>query len=185
LPQKPHEQLLTNTPPCSIECNIIDRSDSGYCLKWEHSHSSQLKTNELIGVLEDNDSEHSHWTIAVIRWIKTTDATHKLIGIETLSLNAIPISLQPENNISDASPTKGLFISKILKNQSPFVIITPKLSFKPKEQSQITTQEKSYTARFTQDLALSPLYAFWEVELDEAQPPNNPIAHTIHPPHNS
>jgi len=185
LPQELQDQQIANATPCSIECSIIDRSDSGYCLKWEHCHSGQLKIDELIGVLDESDSEYIHWTIAVIRWIQNTDSDHKLIGIETLSLNAIPIYLQQtEQNINHTSPEKGLFISKILNSQTPFIIITPKFSCKPEEHSQVTTQGKSYSAHFVQDLSLSPLYAFWEVELDDGPTENQPITQFNQPPQN-
>tara|TARA_R110002110_G_scaffold400317_1_gene616596 strand:- start:11106 stop:12833 length:1728 start_codon:yes stop_codon:yes gene_type:complete len=166
LPQDLQEQQLTKATPSTIQCDIIDRSENGYCLKWEYKHGHQLKTNELIGVLQDGDPENITWKIAIVRWVKETDATHKLIGLETLARQVSPIYLQPREK--QKTQTNALFVSDILNKNIPFMIITPKLIYAAEDSLEVVALEQNYEARLIQDLELSPLYAIWEAEIDGA-----------------
>ena len=70
------------------DCEILDTSPSGYCVRWMTPLPNQLQTGELLAIRERDDAR---WCIAVSRWIRHSEQ-ETLMGIELLAPKAIPIA---------------------------------------------------------------------------------------------
>ncbi|MCS5707539.1 hypothetical protein CC99x_001330 [Candidatus Berkiella cookevillensis] len=150
--------------PTLLNCSMVDKSDSGYCIKWAQNKAGQLQVGELVGILEQNENHASTWQIAIIRWVQITDFDYILFGVEVLSRKATAVEIL----IRDQSSLDALFITP--DANSPYntqVLITPTLRFKAADQLQLKSEDTLYPCQLNLNLGLSPCYAFWEIDFLE------------------
>ncbi|MGE4349453.1 MAG: hypothetical protein AB7D28_06785 [Candidatus Berkiella sp.] len=150
--------------PTLLNCSIVDKSESGYCIKWAQNKSGQLQVGEIISILDQNENHTATWQIAIIRWVQITDFDYALFGVEVLSRKAMAIEICAQ----DQSPLEALFITP--SANSPYntpVLITPTLRFKATNQIQLKSEDTLYPCQLNLNLGLSSCYAFWEIDFLE------------------
>ncbi len=106
---------------------IVDTSPGGYCVRWSGVSVSHLQTGELVVLREDGERQ---WSIAVIRWIRTTADKVTLVGIELLGPRAIPVGariIQTKGGPTDYM--RALLMPAIEAIGQPALLITPTIPF--------------------------------------------------------
>lgn len=68
-------------------CETVNVSPGGYCLAWQGDSPAQLRTGELVGILEERTRE---WAVGVLRWVKQMTNQGAQFGVELLAPKALP-----------------------------------------------------------------------------------------------
>jgi hypothetical protein len=140
-----------------FECELINQSNRGYCLKWLEEIPLQLQSGEIIGLIAKNDSAEQILSIGTIRWIKHEENNVLLIGVELLSLDALPIKARLTETTSQyAVPT--LVFPENLEKHKPMTIVTPPLPFKTGNEIEIEYENQTYTANLQKNYSDTPSY---------------------------
>ncbi len=116
------------------DCEILDTSPSGYCVRWMTPLPNQLQTGELLAIRERDDAR---WCIAVSRWIRHSDQ-ETLMGIELLAPKAIPIAvrmLQKRGNNTDYH--RAVLLPALEAIGQPAMLITPRLPYNESQKVQL------------------------------------------------
>lgn len=90
LSTKTYEQRFNAEITRIYETHIVNRSDSGFCLKWQTHPPKHLRTGEFILVRENKNEP---WTGAIIRWMKNNHEQSIDFGVECLSSRMSPLAV--------------------------------------------------------------------------------------------
>jgi|GEM_PF-94572 len=66
----------------TYECEIINMSIGGYCIRWTGAAPTVLRSGEVIAVRERGSS---HWSVGLIRWVQQQLSSGAEFGVEILS----------------------------------------------------------------------------------------------------
>lgn len=168
LPQKHAEQHLVKSKPKLYDFEVIDASESGFCFKCASQHYSILKVNKIISVLSDENPNETIWRLGVIRWVQHTDSNHKLMGVEILAekIEAIKLKQDDKSKASSDETIEALYITELSDIEAEHLIVTKKLAVKPGSTYKLIAEDQALSCKFETDCDQSPLYAFWQVTLE-------------------
>lgn len=122
----------------SYQCNIVDTSPGGYCIGWMEGIPSQIRTGEIIGIKEPNQST---WAIAVIRWVTQAGKQKAKLGIELLSPEAKPCGSKViQKTGQDTDYLRALKLPAIKAIDQPASLLMPNISFRPNTKIVINQQ---------------------------------------------
>ncbi|KAF7276173.1 hypothetical protein GWI33_010851 [Rhynchophorus ferrugineus] len=96
LMSKIHEQRFNAEISKTYTTQIVNRSELGFCLRWQNHPPKHLRTGEFILVQE---IDNKLWTGALIRWMKHNQDQSIDFGIELLSAKMCPVAIYaPKQN---------------------------------------------------------------------------------------
>lgn len=139
--------------------NVVDESDTGYCIAWPENFPKNLQTGDILGIFHD-DPEKKHWEICVIRWIKQDHNAQITLGLQRLSLDSMAATAQPTKT-QIAKPIPVLLLPK--EEHKPVTLITPLLPFKTGQEIEINFDEKTYLAELKYTREETPGYQEFEL----------------------
>jgi len=137
-PMKSHEDDATPTPngqlgnpqitPAPPEenhevhnCQLINESASGYCVRWDNNKKTKTIVGSLVGVSSRKDD----WNIGVIRWLKSPEKTPMYLGIELLSPTAYAIGSRSLSRRGDNGEyTRALLLPERQSSEQSQTLIT-------------------------------------------------------------
>ena len=129
-----------------FDTQAIDTSPGGYCIRWNGSIPTNLRTGELISL---RDATDPRWCVAVIRWIRQDDET--TMGIELLAPRAIPVAsrvIQKRGGPTDYA--RALLLPELKPINQPATLITPAVPFAPEQKIHLQRQGIQTTAQLMQ-----------------------------------
>lgn len=118
-----------NLPPLfeSFSCGLINTSPGGFCVSWGDQVPKLVKTGEIVGVREDNQST---WSVGVIRWVKQFKNEGARMGIELLAPDAIPVGTKVFNKTGATTEyMRALLLPELKAIGQSATLITPKIAF--------------------------------------------------------
>lgn len=111
----------------SYECEIINTSPGGFCVSWKQDVPPQVKTGEIVGLLED---DKSHWSIAVIRWVKQFKSEGVRMGVELIAPKAEACGTQVLHKKGGVTEyMRTLMLPELRAIGQPATLITPNIAF--------------------------------------------------------
>ncbi len=145
--------------------NLVDESETGYCIAWVGETPQSLKTGEILGISLTGEQGEKNWEITVIRWLKQDPKGQITLGLEKLSHGALPISAKPLNlNVNQPIPT--LLLAKEAHRAS--TLITPLLPFKAGQKVELHYLDKTYAVELIYAREQTPSFQAFELDfLDE------------------
>ncbi|MBI2790982.1 MAG: hypothetical protein HYX61_03400 [Gammaproteobacteria bacterium] len=151
-----HEDVGTQKFPVTA-CEIIDQSPKGFCLKWTQEIPSHLQSGEIIGLEGETETLTKVWSIGVIRWLKNESSHVTLLGIELLSMQALPVKARlSETTVQYSIPT--IVLPEQPEAHKPMRLITPPLPFKVGNEVEIEFESKIYTATLQKSFGATSSY---------------------------
>lgn len=111
----------------SYLCDIINTSPGGFCVTWKQDVPPQVKTGEIVGILEP---DRSHWSIAVIRWVKQFKKEGVRMGVELIAPKAEACGTQVLQKKGDVTEyMRTLMLPELRAIGQPATLITPNIVF--------------------------------------------------------
>ncbi len=75
---------------------MLDSSDGGYCLIWDHDEPCDVQVGELVAVSANKEDRH-RWQIGVVRWLHYLGGYGIKVGIQILSHAANAAESRPHD----------------------------------------------------------------------------------------
>lgn len=145
----------------TFNCELIDQSEGGYCLKWLQDIPPNLQCGEIIG-LEKEANPPKAWSIGTIRWIKSEEDYSILLGIQVLGIESIAVKTRLEKD-TDATFLPAILLANPSNQKKPMTLITPPLYFNSNLNVIIEFDGKNYLACLQKDHSQSPTYQEYEL----------------------
>jgi len=108
-------------------CEVVNTSPGGFCLSWRQDVPHQVKTGEIVGILE---SDKTHWSIGVIRWVKQFKDEGVRMGVELIAPKAEACGtqvIQKKGGVTEFMRT--LMLPELRAIGQPATLITPNIAF--------------------------------------------------------
>ena len=133
-------------------CELIDKSERGYGLKWMQDIPPQLICGEIIGMEHEKE-----WELGTIRWLKHEEDNSLLIGVQLLSRHGIPVKAQ---SVQHPAMMRTLLIPGLgtQDRHKSDMLITPTLHFKAGQTISIILGEKTYEAKLEKGITQTPSF---------------------------
>ncbi|HAG94781.1 MAG: hypothetical protein CMK83_07440 [Pseudomonadales bacterium] len=108
-------------------CEVVNTSPGGFCLSWHQDVPHQVKTGEIVGILE---KDKSHWSIGVIRWVKQFKDEGVRMGVELIAPKAEACGTQVIHKKGGVTEfMRTLMLPELRAIGQPATLITPNIAF--------------------------------------------------------
>lgn len=108
-------------------CDVINTSPGGFCLSWKQDVPPQVKTGEIVGIMEN---DKAHWSIGVIRWVKQFHNEGARMGIELIAPKADACGTQVVHKKGGVTEfMRTLMLPELRAIGQPATLITPNIAF--------------------------------------------------------
>lgn len=164
----------------SYQCQIINISLGGYCIRWIGTTPNVLRSGELIAIRENDDAE---WSIGLIRWVQQQLNSGAEFGIEILSQRGKACGarvIRQDGYSSDYMRTILLPEMKELNRTAS--IIAPILAFKSGHKISIRLGEEEVRAQLMREIVVTQSFSQFEFVLtqpDKLNPNSELSKHTL------
>lgn len=109
------------------QCTVVNTSPGGFCVSWNQDVPPQVKTGEIVGILEN---DQTHWSIGVIRWVKQFRNEGARMGIELVAPKAEACGTQVVHKKGDSTEfMRTLMLPELKAIGQPATLITPNIAF--------------------------------------------------------
>jgi len=138
-------------------CELINMSPGGYCIQVSSEElPKHAQTGEIIGFIESG-SVDQHWSIGVVRWVRRqVKGTHIQMGIQLLSPDVVPISVQLRNSRSEENTfQRALLLPALTGVGQAATIITNPLAFSVNNKLRVREINQDYDVRLTKEINVS------------------------------
>lgn len=109
------------------QCEVINTSPGGFCLSWKQDVPPQVKTGEIVGIMEN---DKTHWSIGVIRWVKQFRNEGARMGIELIAPKAEACGTQVVHKKGGTTEyMRTLMLPELKAIGQPATLITPNIAF--------------------------------------------------------
>ena len=110
-----------------FQCEVINTSPGGFCLSWKQDVPPQVKTGEIVGILEP---DKTHWSIGVIRWVKQFRNEGARMGVELIAPKAEACGTQVVHKKGGMTEfMRTLMLPELRAIGQPATLITPNIAF--------------------------------------------------------
>lgn len=124
--ERKKEQVLQEQTEV-YQCEVVNISPGGYCLRWQGDSPTILRTGELIILREPSDNI---WHIGLIRWVNQTAAKALEFGLEIISSRGKPCGMRAANKHDEIESFKrAILLPEIQSLNRPATIIAPAFAF--------------------------------------------------------
>lgn len=108
-------------------CEVINTSPGGFCLSWKQDVPPQVKTGEIVGIMEN---DKNHWSIGMIRWVKQFKNEGARMGIELIAPKAEACGTQVVHKKGGVTEyMRTLMLPELRAIGQPATLITPNIAF--------------------------------------------------------
>jgi len=150
-------------------CELVDQSEEGYCLKWIQQIPDQLKCGEII-VLEEEVQNRQRCALGTIRWLRNEASNEVFLGVQILSQEILPVKAR----LLDQEDSQSIFtflLAEHAGDNKPVTLLTPSLPFKSDQDIEIEFNGKTYKACLTKSESFSRSYQEFELQFTAGCPP--------------
>lgn len=151
----------------SYQCQIINISLGGYCIRWVGTTPNVLRSGELIAIRENDDAE---WSIGLIRWVQQQLNSGAEFGIEILSQRGKACGarvIRQDGYSSDYMRTILLPEMKELNRTAS--IIAPILAFKSGHKISIRLGNEEVRAQLMREIVVTQSFSQFEFVLTQPE----------------
>lgn len=147
------------------ECDILNISPNGYCLRWQGDTPVTLRAGELLVVCEPNDKV---WHIGLIRWVKQLPPLSIEFGIEIISSRAKVCGIRASlKNNSIESFKRAVLLPEVQTLNRPATIITQAFAFHPDQSVIIRSGNDEIRAKLMGEYLITQSFIQYEYSIDE------------------
>ncbi|MDE2088765.1 MAG: hypothetical protein KGJ12_01950, partial [Gammaproteobacteria bacterium] len=150
---------------------MVNVSAAGVCLLWDSEDASKARVGELVGVMETDGPDASHWSVGVIRWMKYVRGHGLELGVQMLAPNAFPVALRtclPKGQYSEY--LRAVMLPEIPAVEQPATLLMPAIASRADDTVLINVHGKETRARLTK--VLENTGSFAQIQFSPLSPPD-------------
>lgn len=172
LKEQKEDKNLANQKEFTIQqCKTIDISPGGYCIEWQGKIPSQVRTGEILGIKENDDT---NWNLGVIRWANHTSSNCVRIGIELLSNKAIACGVQLIPKTGESSVyIRALQLPELEASQQDSTFLVPAIVFHPGNKINVNCDGLFFKAQLKEEIASTAAFSLFTFKVLEQQGQKN------------
>lgn len=115
----------------SIRVRLLNQSLRGGCLIATRESNLRIQVGELIGLFREHHGDGMRFTLAVVRWIKNSEAGKIAFGVEFIAHEPMPVATRVCNTGAPYSDYSYSFLlSGMSKARMPTTLLTSRVPFK-------------------------------------------------------
>ena len=150
------------------ECRTVNVSPGGYCLAWEGETPAQLRTGELMGIIEESNPE---WALGVIRWVKQLSSQGARFGVELLAPRAMPAGGRVIKKTGEpAEFQRVLLLPELHAIGQPATLVVPSVGFQTGSRVELVHGGKAQRIQLQRKLNSTASFGQFEFRLLDGQP---------------
>jgi hypothetical protein len=108
---------------------IINISEEGYCLSWDHEIAINVNVGEIAALRKEEPDGTSYWSVGIIRWIKCMRNHAIQMGIQLLLPNAFPVTITKLGKTRENIKSRAIILTANLSRNQPKTLITSALGY--------------------------------------------------------
>ena len=180
LPRSNQDKKKRGAPPQalasieSIQIQMFNQSLRGGCLVATRGSNLRIQVGELVGIFHDKHAERMRFTLAVVRWIKNSEAGKITFGIEFIAHEPMPVSTRVCNTGAPYSDYSYSFLlSGMSKARLPTTLLTSRVPFKSGDVVGVDWNEHDTRVILLEELVTTSRFArfvFEKVNSKHAEP---------------
>lgn len=151
--QLPTQEDTGNKPQNFYTCELVDKSEKGYCLKWMQEVPPKLICGEIIGLEKDQ-----LWEIGTIRWLKHEENNVLLIGIQLLGKQAVGLTTRAN---TDQKRVEALLLPG--DKQKSDCLITPTVPYKAGQALVLSYEGNQYDVHLDKNVTQTPSFQLFNI----------------------
>lgn len=101
--------------------HVRDASPQGMLLARYSDASGSVRVGDVIGL---HQAGSTHWTAAVVRWLKSPEGQSLELGVETLSIDVTPVAVRGDNE--GATYVHALMLPPTTTPRRPVTLLVPR-----------------------------------------------------------
>ncbi len=105
------------------EWMVVNESATGYGAMHVAGEIRPVRPGGLVALRGHDDS---HWMLCVVRWLRSENPEHMELGLETVGLNAVPVSIAFRSGRSGEVPVPALLLPPLGQLRPRPAIIAPR-----------------------------------------------------------
>lgn len=153
---------LTQEQQNIYQCDIINISTGGYCVRWAGMTPGALRTGELVALREPSEKS---WNIGLIRWVKQQPNQGAEFGIEVLSPRGKACGARVIRKTETSNFLRAILLPEVKSLERPATIITPMLSFKTGAKITIRLGREEVSAQLSREVMSTQSFSLYEFVL--------------------
>lgn len=157
------------------QCEIVNISPGGYCLRWQGESPITLRTGELIVLCEPSDNV---WHIGLIRWVKQIPVRIIEFGIEIISSRAKICGIRAaQRNDGIDSFKRAILLPEIQSLNRPATLITQAFAFHNHQRVVIRYGNEEIRAILNKECLITQSFIQFEYTIEEDSLNSTKIGH--------
>jgi hypothetical protein len=142
----------------TFHCRTFNESAGGYCIDLSGRDAPKIRVGELVGI--QSTSDKSQFSIGVVRWMKNLPIVGLEFGIEVISLDAFPASVNHTNKTGSlAAKQDALLLPQQKASKQPNSIIVPALPYNVDDTLALEDAEGKRTIQLTKLVEITGSFA--------------------------
>ena len=117
---------MPNNVYCTMDgWKLLNQSASGFCVQCKTNCGHCLQVGEVVGLSPSGGTSPEHWTVGVVRWMKTENGQGVTAGGQLLGRAAIPVGITMAVDAgSKERVQRGLLLPAVKQLARPSTLIT-------------------------------------------------------------
>jgi hypothetical protein len=142
-------------------CSVINESAGGTRLRWNGTGEGNIRVGELLAFRHPHQPEDS-WSLAAIRWLKSSNSRTVEFGIQHLSPSAMPVSIRLEKaqgGETEHDYLKGFYLPELKAIRQPASLIVPSLLYHANDVIALKTNHQEHYLRLVNAIDSTPIFS--------------------------
>ncbi|MFK5913493.1 MAG: hypothetical protein QM484_03890 [Woeseiaceae bacterium] len=144
---------------------IVNESAKGMMINHSEDLKNKAQVGELVSIQRTLSSKNEHWSIGVIRWIKTNSDMSLQMGLEILNPNATAVGIRPAS-LPDAPLQRTIMLPELKNLKEPACLITGSVRWREGNKIIINMVGKDIFATLTREVQNTGLFSQFEFEIN-------------------
>jgi hypothetical protein len=145
----------------TFHCRTFNESAGGYCIDLSGRDAPKIRVGELVGIQSAGDK--SQFSIGVVRWMKNLPIVGLEFGIEVVSLDAFPASVNNTKKAGGLGSTQdALLLPEQKVSKQPSSIVVPALPYSVGDTLQLDSADEKRTIRLIKLIETTGSFARFE-----------------------
>lgn len=146
----------------AYQSDIVNVSETGYCIRWAGTPPNTLRTGELISLKQPDDA---NWSLGLVRWVQRHLSADPEFGVELLSEHGVACGARvilPDGNSSEYMRTLLLPHDQ---SECHSTLITPAMVFKTGHAVMIRLGDEEVQVQLGRELMVTQSFSQFEFTL--------------------
>jgi hypothetical protein len=147
----------------SVPWDLQDESAGGFALRKSNAHLEQVRVGDLIATRAPQ--QHAHWSISVVRWVRSAGPGDIEFGAQRLAPSADAIAILPADT-ENGEFKMALLLPEVKALRQATTLITPRGMFGPGRQLILDNGYRTHQIRSTRLINVTGSFEQFQFAMD-------------------